>query len=155
MKRTPLKSKAPLRRKAPIRTTGKPKGHHRAGSAFWRNKADKLITALFRNKPCLVCGTTRNTCGHHLIPRSRSALHRHTLLNLVPLCPEHHRFGMKLAAHSDNALAVQRFVELVQVVAPEHFAHWTAHEYDIGKPDYEARHEALSLIAAEAAKENA
>ena len=42
-------------------------------STYWRNKADKEITRLFRGAPCIICGTTQNTCGHHLVSKARSA----------------------------------------------------------------------------------
>ena len=84
------------------------------GQIYWRNKADKEVTKYFTGNPCVVCGTTFMTCGHHIVERSLSAYYRHHPYNLVALCPTHHKFSNDLAAHSKNPLAVKAWLEWLE-----------------------------------------
>ncbi len=73
-----------------------------------RNKCDALIKQMFKGKPCAICGTTINTCGHHIITRKFIPL-RHDLRNIIPLCISHHGFGNDIATHSSYAPAQEKF----------------------------------------------
>ena len=115
-------------------------------SKYWQTKADKEITRLFRGKPCIICGTTENTCGHHLVSKGRSKINRHDLNNLVALCPSHHTWSNEIAAHSTNALAVRRFTEYLEEHYPEIWEWYVANENKTGTPDYRARYEELSRL---------
>lgn len=84
-------------------------------SKTWRNKCDKLISKMYSGKPCVVCGTKINTCGHHIVNRSLSAALRHDLRNVIPLCPTHHKFSNELAAHSVYQPAQMEFVNWLSV----------------------------------------
>ena len=83
-------------------------------STYWRNKADAEVTKYYKGQPCIVCGTTHNTCGHHIVERSLSSYLRHDPLNIVPLCQTHHTMGNEIAPHSKNPLAVREFVQFLQ-----------------------------------------
>ena len=84
-------------------------------SKTWRNRCDKLISRLYRGKPCVICLqqgiTNTNTCGHHIVNRSLSAALRHDLHNIIALCPSHHKFGNICSAHSTYQPAQVAFVE--------------------------------------------
>ena len=95
-----------------------------------RDLADKLCFGYFRGKPCFICGTTKATAGHHLIPKSRSLRHRHTFENIIPLCPKHHTMGADMCAHSQSSLAVGRFLEVLQTKDPARYYWMLAHERD-------------------------
>ena len=89
----------------------------RPGSRYWRNKTDPLVTRFYRGLPCVVCGVTKNTCGHHLVPREWGP-GRHDPANIIPLCPSHHCFSNQMAAHSTNAMAVACFVHWLAEYLP-------------------------------------
>ena len=146
--RKPIQRKTGLKRstkrikRSPIKK--KPKKKSKAkGSKYWRNKADKEITRLLTGQPCKICGVTYKTCGHHLIPKSRCAIHRHTLENLYPLCRAHHMYGQVIAAHSQSAMVMQRFINWMEDHDPERLQWMREHEFDKGKPDYKVRYEYL------------
>ena len=84
---------------------------HGSNSKYWRNKADKENTRLHRGKPCEICGTTHQTCGHHVVERSISAYYRHDQRNMVDLCTTHHKFSNEIAPHSKNPLAVEAWLK--------------------------------------------
>lgn len=88
-------------------------------STYWRKKADGEVTKYYTGQPCIVCGTTYQTCGHHLVERSLSAYLRHNPKNIVALCTRHHKYDNDLAAHSKNPLAVKAFAEWVKMNYPE------------------------------------
>ena len=117
------------------------------GSKLWRNKADAEITRLYSGQPCAVCGTTAHTCGHHLIPKGRCSMHRHTLCNLIALCPAHHSMGGEIAAHSTSALVIRRFISWLIENRVDTWKWMQEHEHDTAKPDYKARYEFLKEIA--------
>ena len=112
-------------------------------SKYWRNKCDKEITRISKGKPCIICGSTHNTCYHHLIAR-RKGITRHDLNNLVALCPSHHAFSNEIAAHSTNALAVRRFTEYLEEHYPHIWEWYTENESKAGSPDYRSAYEELS-----------
>jgi hypothetical protein len=82
-------------------------------SMTWRNKCDVLIKKMFKGKPCAICGTINNTCGHHIITRKCIPL-RHDLRNIIPLCPSHHGFNNDIAAHSSYAPAQEAFRQWIK-----------------------------------------
>jgi hypothetical protein len=115
---------------------------------YWRNKADKLLTKICSGRPCAVCKSegkvnTYQTCGHHLIPRGHS-FSRHDLWNIVIICPEHHKFSNKLAAHSDNYFAQKNFEDWIRAWMPKHYLYWIQNQHKVGKKmDYEIIYEKL------------
>lgn len=99
-----------------------------------KRDCDRLFMAQFHGKPCEVCTSqgstyTRGTCGHHIVPRSRSLFLRHDPMNIVVLCPTHHMFSNTLAAHSMNALAVGRFLDWLNAHKPVQLAYVRQHEW--------------------------
>lgn len=133
MKHTPLRKKANSKTQSPR-------------SKYWRNKADAEITRLYKNEPCWICHKLPSE-PHHLLAKSQHALHRHSLENLMPLCPSHHRFG-KMAPHSVDSMAVQDFNDYIRRVFPDTWAWMEAHRFDKGKPDYRAAYERLCKVEA-------
>jgi len=111
---------------------------------YYKKKCDALITKYFKGKPCVVCNSTYLTCGHHLIPRGHS-LYRHDWRNnIVPVCVSHHKYSNEIAAHSANALAVQKFVQFIKRNFPKKYKFWFAHQHDIGYTlDWEERYNRL------------
>jgi hypothetical protein len=90
-----------------------------ANHKSFRNKADSLFMEQFRGQPCEVCKAIEGTCGHHIVPKSRSKALRYDLKNILVLCFKHHTMGNDLAPHSTNQLAVERFLEWFKDTKPE------------------------------------
>jgi len=108
----------------------------------FKKRCDALITEAGKKTICAVCGK-KPAFYHHLIPRNH-ALYRHDFCNLLPLCPTHHKFSNKMAAHSTNALAVREFVKWLRKNYPKKYKFSLDHQFDIGyNVDYEARFEEL------------
>jgi len=165
MKRTELKRTKPMKRSA-IKKKKKPKTalqkrKDKMDSPYWNTKCKAEVTRWAHNMPCLICGKTERNgvmiVGHHLIRKSRSRLHRWHPMNIVALCPLHHLHGIQIAAHSDNVLAVARFVERLRARAPEWFAWLEVHAdaarkvetevKQIARPDWRKQYEMWKLIA--------
>ena len=87
-------------------------------STYWRNRADKEVTKYYTGLPCAICGTTHNTCGHHIVPREVPTF-RHDPDNLIPLCEKHHKYSNDLAPHSSNILAQEAFVKWLRENRPK------------------------------------
>ena len=113
-------------------------------STYWGEKADREITRLSKGVPCIVCGTTHNTCYHHMIPKGRSATHRHNLANLISLCPKHHIGGSEMCPHGTSQNVIDRFNGWMKENEPERWAWLQEHEFDRGKIDYRSAYEELS-----------
>ncbi len=111
---------------------------HKPNSRYWQKKADNEVTKYFTGLPCKVCGTTYQTCGHHIVERSLSAALRHHPLNIIALCVKHHKFGNELAAHSKNPLAVNAYTDWLQTNHPKRYELLeTYKQYRTEKVDYE------------------
>ena len=108
----------------------------------WKGDCDRIITNLFKGKPCAICGSL-NTCGHHIVPRSRSSFLRHDLQNIISLCPTHHMFSNEIAPHSTNSLAVHAFVEFIKEKFPNRYSYLLSNQHTIQKPDWKAAYERL------------
>jgi len=147
MKRTEPKRKTPMKRTGISRKPKSPKlKTYPRNHKHWRGKADRELTRLTKGKPCEVCATTRGTCGHHLIEKSRSGIHRHNIEeNIVILCPSHHTMGNTLAAHSSSMAVCAAFIDWVREHKPEQAQWATDHCHDKGKIDYRAAYERLKV----------
>jgi len=133
MKRTPLKRKTRLKRKKPL--SKRAKKQKNPYSSYWKNQAVEAFMAQYRGKPCEVCRTlgVHNrymTCAHHLIAQGRASKYKCEPMNVIVLCPAHHKWDQHLAAHSDNPLAVERFLRWMETHKPEQTAWWLEHEHD-------------------------
>ena len=101
-----------LRSDIPKITTQTIKGRR---EQHFKGKCDKLVTKLFTGQQCVICKSqgrvnTRLTCGHHIVAKSLSAYFRHLVENIICLCPEHHTFGIVIAAHSKYQPAQVAFI---------------------------------------------
>ena len=104
---------------------------------YWKKKCDQLITAHFKGKKCAACGKRNGVAGHHLISR-KVAWCRHLLVNLIPLCPTHHKFSNALAPHSSNAFAVKQFLVWLRTTYPRKYVFYRNNQRKKGiKVDYE------------------
>ena len=90
----------------------------------YRTAADELFMKQFRGQPCEVCAKTQGTCGHHVVPKSRSKALRYDINNILVLCPAHHMYGNDLAPHSKNQIAVERFLDWFRFTKPDQWK-WT------------------------------
>lgn len=139
MKRTPLKRKTALRR-----TGIKRKPAKKRTPAWYRKQVIEHFMAQFRGQPCAICGITQRTCGHHLVSRRRCPSHIVSEQNIIVLCPLHHQFSNDIAPHSSNSLAVQRFLDWVEVNRPSQYWWMREHENDQIKVDYRSKWEAMN-----------
>jgi len=95
----------------------------------FRNAADELFMIQFRGKACEVCKVKYDrmnydrTCGHHIIPKSKSKLLRYEKRNIIVLCPNHHRFSSEISAHSFSSFAVANFNNFLYSVR-QHDCDW-------------------------------
>ena len=84
----------------------------------------------WRYKPCIVCGTTYKTCGHHLIGKGSCPRHIVTPRNIEPACQKHHTFSNDIAPHSSNPFAVEAFNNLIRDKMPEKWEWMKEHQHD-------------------------
>jgi len=66
-----------------------------------KKKDKEWADEIKKDKGCIICGSKIRLNAHHIIPREIKDT-RHDLLNGIPLCPKHHKFGM-LSAHRNPA----------------------------------------------------
>jgi len=142
MKRSELKPGKPLKAGGKIKRkkkTALQKRIDKKDSPYWGNKCSAAVTAWAHKQACLISGKrepeTRLVCGHHLIRKSRSRLYRWHPMNIIPLSEEHHLTSTLCAAHSDNILAVARFVDAMRALSPTHFDWLVDHQDAIRKTD--------------------
>jgi len=102
----------------------------------YMKKADELFMVRFRGCSCRVCGTTKGTVGHHIVPRSRSKALRYDGRNIIVLCQAHHTMGNDMAPHSTNQLAVERFVDWFKDNQYDQYKWIKEHERDQRKYNY-------------------
>lgn len=72
-------------------------------SRLWRNKADKAIRDLAylkANGICAVCGSKDFINIHHICPRN-ILVYRHTIENMIALCPRDHKYSFIFSAHKN------------------------------------------------------
>ena len=82
--------------------------------AWYKKKVIERFMAQFRGRPCEVCGSTYNTCGHHYVGKGYCPRHIVTPENIIVLCPNHHGpYGKKPNPHSGNPELVTKFEEWV------------------------------------------
>jgi len=118
-------------------------------SMTWRKKADRLVTKLFTGQPCMICKSlgkinTYKTCGHHIVAKSLSAQLRHELLNIIPLCEEHHNFSVEIAPHSKYQPAQKAFLNWLEAISPDRYELLLTYKrYSSKKVDYRKRCEEL------------
>lgn len=77
---------------------------------------DKIFSQRYQGGACEVCLSEGRvnmiaTCGHHLIPRSRSRFLRYDPRNICVVCQAHHMWGSDKCAHGQSSLAIARFVD--------------------------------------------
>lgn len=149
----PLK-RTPLKRKTPLRAKRKPKSNlqkrkDKMDSPYWDKKCHTAVAQWAHKSKCVICGKREPEvgliAGHHLIRKSRSRLLRWHPMNIIPLCEEHHLNSVDMAPHSDNPLAVKRFLEKLEVLEPRRY-NWLVENQDairktdmrgqIEKPDW-------------------
>ena len=86
----------------------------------------------FIGQPCIICGTTVGTHGHHILRQKFYPAFRCSSKHIVPVCSTHHgEWGVhNPAAHSNNAMMQYEFLEMVRNKYPEKFAFAWEHRSD-------------------------
>lgn len=117
-------------------------------STYWRKKALELVTELTKNQPCAVCKsmallTTNRTCGHHVVAKKISGYYATKLINLLPLCEQHHMFSNEIAAHSSYQPAQVRFVDWLKEFSPKKYELLYNYKKMQGKANYREDYEVL------------
>jgi hypothetical protein len=115
---------------------------------YFKGKCDKIVAKLFTGQQCVICLSqgrinTRLTCGHHIVAKSLSAYFRHSIENIICLCPEHHTFGIVIAAHSKYQPAQVVFIDWLKENMPDQY--YLLHKYKTleGVIDYESAYNLL------------
>ncbi len=143
MKRSEIKRKTPLKRtafkKKPKRKkkTALQKRIDKMDSPYWDKKCKAAVAEFCHMSRCMLCckrePEVRLIAGHHIIRKSRSRFLRWHPKNIVPLCELHHLTSIHYAPHSDNPLAVRRFLEKLEELAPAQYAWLLANQGAIRK----------------------
>ena len=80
-----------------------------------------------RDKGCIVCGSREKMNVHHLIPKNHKFL-KHEPLNLVTLCPLHHRFSFEISAHQNpilfNLFLIGKYPDKIPRLMIEYYKHY-------------------------------
>ena len=130
VKRSPLRRKAPLRKKAKAKT-----------NSWYKRQVVEQFMSEFRGLPCIICGSTLRTCGHHILAKGSHPAHIITPENIVVLCVFCHKFSNHMAPHSSNQFAVERFCQWMKENRAEQYAWCKAHEYDKMKHNWKEIYE--------------
>ena len=93
----------------------------RPNDPSFRKAADNLFMSKYRGLPCEICGTTKGTAFHHIVPRKLAKALRYDDNNGIVLCQDHHTQSNHIAAHSTNPTAVKRFNDWFQKNHPERY----------------------------------
>jgi hypothetical protein len=75
----------------------KQKQKKKLNNYMWKKVREIVVN---RDKGCIVCGSMEKMNVHHLIPKNHLFL-KYEPLNLVTLCPLHHRFSFEISAHQN------------------------------------------------------
>lgn len=79
----------------------------------------------YRGLCCVICKRlgkrNTNTCGHHIVRRSRCRPGLYNPRNIIPLCPEHHTYGNTVVTEGP-AIPVARYIEFMQRYMPRRWA---------------------------------
>ncbi|MCP4410900.1 MAG: hypothetical protein GY807_24805 [Gammaproteobacteria bacterium] len=141
MKRTELKRKTPLRAKTGLKPR-KPKRKKKSAlqkrkdkmdSPYWNNKCKAAVAKYMHRQACFICGKMEPevelVCGHHNIEKSMSRYHRWELLNIVPLCKDHHLNNQTCSPHQKHLpLAIEAYIAALEAKLPNYHSWWVFHE---------------------------
>ena len=100
---------------------------------LWQKDAGELFMKQFRGQYCAICGTSYNTCGHHIVSKKQSKSLRYDVRNILVLCKKHHKWGSDMAAHSDCFFIIQRFNDWFKENCPEQYEWTKANEHTFRK----------------------
>ena len=98
----------------------------------YRAKADEVFLSKYRGRSCEVCewrgdyGRTANTAGHHVLPKGSYRAVRYDRRNIVVVCPRHHMFDRRIAAHGASGFAVAAFMSGLRERRPDDYAFLSA-----------------------------
>jgi len=111
-------------------------------SGYWKNKADKAwVEWMHRTYDCCaVCGRTDGKLdAHHLISRSNVST-RHSKMNGIMLCANHHRLSAECSPHKGPV----GFVNWLMKHKPDVYRWVTENKWNVAKADYRAAYEELT-----------
>ena len=147
-----LRKKAERRRVLDERKKKRP-----LSASQYTRMCDALFMPQFRGKPCEVCWqgysifrdgklikkiegkvfNTNATCGHHVIPKSRSSFLRWEKKNICIVCQKHHNYGGDLSAHGTDSTAQHAFIEWFSKYRPDDYEYIMANKHT--KPAMKSR----------------
>ena len=88
--------------------------------AWYKEKVIERFMAQYRGKPCEVCGSTYQTCGHHYVGKGSCPRHIISPENIIVLCPRHHGpHGKSMNPHSGDPFLYEQFQAWVKKRKPE------------------------------------
>ena len=147
MKRTPLYRKTPPKANAKRKPKRKKKSDlqkriDKKDSSYWNRKCKEAVAEYMHRQACFICGRREPevelVCGHHNIFKSMSRYHRWEVMNLVPMCKDHHLYDDMVSPHrKDLPLAVVAYTEVLKAKLPKHYEWWI-------ESDIERRHQRLT-----------
>lgn len=92
-----------------------------------QDQAKRLIDKIFRFLPCVVClsfnKSNYQTVPCHLLNKGNYGSKRHIILNLVPLCSEHHTNGTEISSHAagGDTQVIKNFEAWLKNTLPKHY----------------------------------
>ena len=116
-------------------------------STYWRTKADTVFMAPAHDMPCSVCEAVEGIVYHHIIEKSRCRAMRYNLMNVIPLCQNHHCFSNELAPHSNKSIAVKRWWDWLKESHLANYVYCKDNEHE--KCKYTYRDKYFELIGKE------
>lgn len=101
-----------------------------------QDKAKRLINKIFRFLPCAVClsfgKSNYETVPCHLLNKGLYGSKRYKILNLLPLCSEHHTNGTEISSHAwgANTSVIKNFTAWLKNTLPLHYKWYIENKED-------------------------
>ena len=112
-------------------------------SPYWKKKCWELLRKQFADK-CKVCNATKFVNLHHLLDKKAFPDLCMEPMNLLPLCPKHHKFG-RLSAHC-NSVWFANWLEQNYPAQYKWVMEWGVLPKPASKLNYQATHHALQIV---------
>ena len=130
---TPIKRKRPISRRGIFPIGKRGRSARKGGSRYWRAKARAVFMAMYRGRPCAVCGKTEGTVAHHIVPVSVCPCHCCEPKMVVVLCPVCHG-----RAHSGDVDKRRLLEQWLYLYRPGQIRWATEHKHDGRRRDWRA-----------------
>lgn len=92
-----------------------------------QDQAKCLIDRIFRYSPCVVClsfnKSNCETVPSHLLNKGNYGSKRNLIMNILPLCDEHHTKGTEISSHAfgGNTQVIRNFEAWLKNTLPIHY----------------------------------